>query len=180
MAIEDQNIFNAIAASSTAINPTTTVANTMARTSMISAMSEVGKWDLVPSKFIMNFGDYTDILTWGRNDFDFVTQREILQTGLVGHLWTSDILVSKMIPRGTVYCLAEPEFVGVMPIRQDVNVIPADKPAKLRLGWVVYEEIGVGIVNARAVAKITITGKSTYTPWFLADTQGEPVYLPTS
>jgi hypothetical protein len=85
-----------------------------------------------------------------------------------------------MIPRGTVYCLAEPEFVGVMPIRQDVNVIPADKPSKLRLGWVCYEEIGVGIVNARAVARINVSGKTAYTPWFQAETQGEPVYLPTS
>jgi hypothetical protein len=82
MAIEDQNIFNAISASSTAINPATAVTNTMSRTSMLSAIAEIGKWDLVPSKFVMNYSEYVDILTWGRDDFDFVTQREILQTGL--------------------------------------------------------------------------------------------------
>lgn len=85
-----------------------------------------------------------------------------------------------MIPRGTVYCVAEPEFLGVMPIRQDINVIPADKPSRLRLGWIVYEEIGIGIVNTRAISKISVSGKSTFTPWFLADTLGEPVYTPSS
>lgn len=136
---------------------------------------------LVPAKFVMNYSEYTDILRFsGQTDFDPVTQREVLQTGLVGHLWTTDILVSKMIPRGTVYLLAEPEFLGVMPLRQDVNVIPADKPSRLRLGWVVYEELGVGIVNTRAIAKITVSGKSSYTNWFLADTIGESVYYPTS
>lgn len=43
-----------------------------------------------------------------------------------------------------------------MPIRQDVQVIPADKPELLRLGWVVYEEIGLAVVNPLAVAKIEI------------------------
>lgn len=28
------------------------------------------------------------------------------------------------------------------PIRQEITVIPADKPSKLRLGWVVHEKIG--------------------------------------
>ena len=30
-----------------------------------------------------------------------------------------------------------------MPVRQDIQVIPADKPEQLRIGWVVYEEIGL-------------------------------------
>lgn len=34
------------------------------------------------------------------------------------------------------------EFVGSMPIRQDITVLPADDPEKLRLGWVIYEHEG--------------------------------------
>jgi len=165
MAEEDKNIFNAVDVSSTVINPITNVANSLTRDAMVTALAEVGKWDLVPQKFVMNYSEYADIMKFGRDQFDPVTQRELLQTGLVGHLWTLDILVSKMVPRGTVYVLAEPEFVGVMPIRQDINVIPADKPERLRLGWVVYEEIGVAIVNPRAIAKIAVSGKTPFTPW---------------
>lgn len=32
-----------------------------------------------------------------------------------------------------------------------------DKPEELRLGWIVYEELGLAVVNAMAVAKITIS-----------------------
>ena len=65
------------------------------------------------------------------------TQFEVLQTGLFGHIWTADIFISKKVPLNTIYVLADPEFVGVMPIRQDIQVIPADSPQNLRLGWVV-------------------------------------------
>ena len=44
------------------------------------------------------------------------------------------------MPRGTIWVIAEPEFTGVIPIRQDVNIIPADKPERLRLGWVEFNE----------------------------------------
>jgi hypothetical protein len=80
-----------------------------------------------------------------------VTQREILQTGLFAHIWGADIIVSKVVPTGTVYGCADPEFVGVMPIRQDIEVLPADEPKQLKLGWVVNEIIGIGVVNTRGV-----------------------------
>jgi len=40
----------------------------------------------------------------------------------------------------------------VMPVRQDIEVLPADEPKQLKLGWVVNEIVGVGIVNPRGVA----------------------------
>ena len=70
-------------------------------------------------------------------------------------------MVSKIVPPGTVYAAADPEFVGIMPIRQDIEVLPADEPRQLKLGWVVSEEIGIGIVNPRGVAvgrKSTLPG----------------------
>jgi len=67
--------------------------------------------------------------------------REVLQTGLYGKIFGADIIVSKIVPPGTAYAVADPEFVGVMPVRQDISVIPADEPRRLSLGWVVYEEL---------------------------------------
>ena len=122
---------------------------------------QVDRWDLVTSKFLMNINEFTDILNWASGggesaasggSIDPVTQREILQTGLYGRLWGADIMVSKIVPPGTVFGAADPEFVGVMPIRQDIEVLPADEPKQLKLGWVVNEIVGIGIVNARGVA----------------------------
>ena len=122
---------------------------------------QVDKWDLVTTKFLMNIVEFNDILNWGSGggqaagtggDVDMVTQREILQTGLFAHLWGADIIVSKIIPVGTIFGVADPEFVGVMPVRQDIEVLPADEPKQLKLGWVVNEIIGIGVVNPRGVA----------------------------
>jgi len=177
-AIEDSNIFSAVNAASTAINPATSVANALTKGAIITGIGEVGKWDLRPFKLLMNYSEYTDILRFGQDDLDLIKQHEIIETGLIGRYMGLEILVSKMVPRGSVYILAEPEYVGVIPIRQDLNVIPADKPEKLRLGYVVFEEIGVGVVNPRAIAKINVTGKAAYTPWFQQTTIGESVYGP--
>lgn len=122
---------------------------------------QVDRWDLVTTKFLMNILEFNDILNWGSGggqaagtggEVDPVTMREILQTGLYAHIWGADIIVSKIVPPGTVFGAADPEFVGVMPIRQDIEVLPADEPKQLKLGWVVNEIIGIGIVNPRGVA----------------------------
>ena len=160
MAVEDQEIFNLIDAASN-VNLVTTSPGILTRDALTVAFKEVEKHDLVVTKIVMNAAQFADIRSWGQNEFDPVTQHEVLHTGLFGHLWTADILISKKVPVGTVYVLADPEFVGVMPIRQDIQVIPADKPEELRLGWVIYEEIGLAVVNSLAVAKILVSTLTT-------------------
>jgi len=121
---------------------------------------QVDRWDLVTTKFLMNIIEFNDILNWatgggqgtGGGEVDPVTMREILQTGLYAHIWGADIIVSKIVPAGTVFGTADPEFVGVMPVRQDIEVLPADEPKQLKLGWVISEIIGIGIVNPRGCA----------------------------
>ncbi|MFA5023461.1 MAG: HK97-fold major capsid protein [Patescibacteria group bacterium] len=126
---------------------------------------QVDRWDLVTTKFLMNIIEFNDILNWAAysgtstGEIDMVSQREILQTGLFAHLWGADIIVSKVVPVGSIYGAADPEFVGVMPIRQDIEVLPADEPKQLKLGWVVNEIIGIGIVNPRGVC----AGRKTVT-----------------
>ena len=156
MAVEDETCFSLIEAASNAVNPVTTVTGGLSRDAIASAFREVEKHDLAVTKIVMNAQAFADIRKWGQNEFDPVTQHEVLQTGTFGRLWSAEILLSKKVPLNTVYVLADPEFVSVMPIRQDIQVIPADDTRRLRVGWVVYEEIGMSVVNAMSVAKIKI------------------------
>jgi hypothetical protein len=64
------------------------------------------------------------------------------------------------MPTTDVFVLAPAEYVGAFPIRQDITVIPADEPRVLRLGWVIYEEIGIVIINSYACAKFSVTSSS--------------------
>lgn len=161
MAQEDANVFAALDGAAQAENILQDIADGgLLKRDLIALKQQVDQWDLVTTKYFMNISEFTDILKWGSGggqgptggEVDPVTQREILQTGLYAKIWGADILVSKIVPPGTVYAAADPEFVGVMPIRQDVEVLPADEPKQLKLGWVVSEIIGIGITNARGVA----------------------------
>ena len=162
MAQEDANIFAALDAAATVENTAMDIADAgMLKRDLAEIKVQIDRWDLVTTKFLMNINEFNDILKWGSGggqgvgggEVDPVTQREILQTGLYAHLWGADILVSKIVPPGTVYGAADPEFVGVMPVRQDIEVLPADEPKQLKLGWVVNEIVGIGIVNPRGCAK---------------------------
>lgn len=162
MAQEDANIFAAVDAAAEVENTVQDIADAgMLKRDLVELKAQVDRWDLVTAKYFMNINEFTDILKWGSGggqgvgggEVDPVTMREILQTGLYAHIWGADIMVSKIVPPGTVYCAADPEFVGVMPVRQDIEVLPADEPKQLKLGWVVSEQIGIAIVNPRGVAK---------------------------
>lgn len=168
---EDANIFAAIDFAATTENasqdlsPTAPSTNgypqggALQKTGMLNLKRQIDRWDLVTSRYFLNINEFTDILDWesagaaGGSAVDPVTQRELLQTGLYGHIFGADIVVSKVVPAGTAYACADPEFVGVMPVRQDIEVLPADEPKQLKLGWVVSEIVGIGIVNPRGVAK---------------------------
>jgi hypothetical protein len=166
---EDANVFGALQfAGDNALGGENTVQTTAAgglltKTGMLDLKRQVDRWDLVTAKYFMNINEFTDILGWesagvaGASQVDPVTQRELLQTGLYGHIFGADIVVSKVVPAGRAFACADPEFVGVMPVRQDIEVLPADEPKQLKLGWVVSEIVGIGIVNPRGVATLTIT-----------------------
>jgi hypothetical protein len=162
MAQEDANVFAALDAAGSVENTLQDIADAgLQKRDLVELKVQVDRWDLVTTKFFMNINEFTDILNWGSGggqaagvggEVDPVTQREILQTGLYAKIWGADIMVSKIVPAGTVYACADPEFVGVMPIRQDIEVLPADEPRRLMLGWIISEIIGIGIVNPRGVA----------------------------
>jgi len=139
------------------------VSSELAKVGLLNLKRQIDRWDNVTAKYFMNINEFTDILNWesagaaGASQVDPVTQRELLQTGLYGHIFGADIIVSKIVPPKQVFAAADPEFVGVMPVRQDIEVLPADEPKQLKLGWVVSEIIGIGIVNPRGVASGYVT-----------------------
>lgn len=161
---EDTNIFNALIAAAdardadpVAQSQVVTNVGTLSVASLNTAYRLIEQHDLVAAKVVLHANQYAAIRTFGKDFYDEATQREILTTGLYGHLWTADIHVSSRMDSNTILVIASPENVGAFPIRQDITVLPADDPKKLRLGWVIYEEVGVVIVNDYAISKIEVS-----------------------
>jgi len=154
---EDTNIFNLLLASVPAAQIITATGGALTLAALNSAFAAVESHDLTVAKIVCHAQRYADIRNFGKGVYDEATQREVLTSGLFGHLWTADIHVSSRMPTDTVLIIAPAEYVGAFPIRQDITVLPADDPKKLRLGWVIYEEIGLVVINDYAIAKITVT-----------------------
>lgn len=112
--------------------------------------------DLVVAKIVVHPRQYGDIRMWGNEVFDQATKREVIMSGLFGHLFTADIHMSHRVTSGSVYCLAPAETVGAIPVRQDITVLPADNPRELRLGWVIYEELGMTVINDYSLGKVSV------------------------
>lgn len=154
---EDTNIFNALHAAVDARGQEVTAPGSgLDGASLNEAFRMIEQHDLVATKIVMHANQYAAVRTFGKEFFDEATTREILTTGLYGHLWTADIHVSSRMDPNKVLIVASPDTVGAFPIRQDITVLPADDPKKLRLGWVIYEEVGIVIVNDYAVSRVNV------------------------
>ena len=104
----------------------------------------------------MNARDYSDIRKFGRDQLDPITQKSLFNTGLVAQIWGADIIVSRVVPVGTVFVCTEEKFLAIMPQRIDVTVLPADDPDNRMIGWSIFEQIGIGVWNPRGVATINV------------------------
>jgi hypothetical protein len=158
---EDTNIFKSLIAAASARNDqVVTDVGSLTTAGLNRAFRNIEQHDLVATKIILHANQYATIRTFGKDFYDEATTREILTTGLFGHLYTADIHVSSRMPDTQVLVVASPDTVGAFPIRQDVTVLPADDPAKLRIGWVIYEEVGIAVINDYAISLIDVTDGS--------------------
>lgn len=154
---EDTNIFNALLQAATTSGNTVVNFGTLSVASLNTAFRNIEQHDLVATKIVMHATQFASVRAFGKTFYDEATQREIITTGLYGHLYTADIHVSSRMPTDEVLVVASPDTVGAFPIRQDITVLPADDPKKLRLGWVIYEEVGIVVINDYAVSKIEVS-----------------------
>jgi len=153
---EDSNIFDASFNAVPSAHSVLAAGGALTITALNQAYASIEEHDLTVAKLVMHAQRYADIRNLGKDVFDEATTREVLVSGLFGHLWTADIHVSSRMPTNKVLLFAPADNVGAFPIRQDITVLPADDPKKLRLGWVIYEEVGIVIINDYALAEVEV------------------------
>jgi len=147
---EDRLIFTAFktAGDNSTFNPAIGVTKaTYNMETFVEAFAAIERHGLRVDKIYMNPNEYRVFRTAGRDYVDFETQRELLRTGYMGNIYGSAIYQSVEVPLGTFWLIVEPEYLGVMPVRIDLTVLPADEPAKRQFGWSVFENVGIGIHN---------------------------------
>lgn len=148
---EDNIIFTAFQTAGDANTTNTDIAEASAdfdMTTIVEGFARVERHGLRVDKIYCNPNEYRVFRNAGRDYVDFETQRELLRTGYMGQVYGSQIFQNVEVPVGHMYLITEPEYLGVIPVRIDLTVIPADDPGNRAFGWSIFENLGVGLHNA--------------------------------
>lgn len=124
---------------------------------LADAFAEIERHDLRVARVYMNAVDYADLRKFGRDILDTETQQHLLRTGLMGTLWGSQIITSRLVPAGTVYVTCDPEMFGRIPVRTELTVLSADDPRRRVIGFSCFEQLGIGAYNPRGLTRLSIT-----------------------
>lgn len=137
-------------------NPQVNVNAPVTPAAFIDAFSLIEQHDNNVARVFMNARDFADLRKWGRDVLDVETQQTLLKTGLFATLHGAQIIVSRIVEPGYVYVCAEPEFLGRIPVRTELTVLSADDPKARRIGFSIFEQLGIGAFGAKALTRIKI------------------------
>jgi hypothetical protein len=127
--------------------------------SMADGFGQVQRHDLSVAFVFFNPRDYTDLLKWTQQNIDRETQRKLLKTGVMGYLWGATLLQSRKVGYGSIYILADAEFLGVIPERIPLTVMSADRPDLRQIGFSIFENLGFLVFNPSGVQRLTVNGR---------------------
>jgi hypothetical protein len=120
------------------------------------SFSTMERSDFRVNQILMNENHYTEMLDWGRGFIDENHHPPFREAGILGNIWDATITVSRAVPAGEIYMLAEPQFVGHMPVRTSLTVLSADDPETRRIGWSCFENLGMGCLNPSSVLRVQL------------------------
>jgi hypothetical protein len=152
---EDLYGFSLLETASQQVNTTIAISTYLTKDALARAFTQVEQHRLRVKSILMSPYGIQGIRRWQYEDIDNTAREEIRKSGYLGSIWDADIYINDQVTSGTFYIIAEPEFTAWMPIRRDVDVIPADDPDNVLLGFVGYELLGMTVHNGKAVAKGT-------------------------
>jgi len=157
---EDRKVFavmDALATDPTTPNPDIPVTGNLTANVLADAFANIEQTDLRVANVFMNAKDFADLRKFDRDTLDIETQAILFKTGLVATIWGARIIVSRIVAPGTVYVCSEPEFFGRMPVRTELTVISADVPRERKIGFSVFENLGIGAFNSYSLQRLLIT-----------------------
>lgn len=151
----------------------TSTNTSLQKNALIELQQKIVQNDIPVGCYVMNQATHLDVLKWGFGvngaDIDWETQRDQLRTGAQKSFWQIPIYTCRLIPKNVVYCFADKQYVGRMPILKDLTVELTSANTKLEKGLFMYEFVGFYLASQKAVSKL-----------ILGYTDGDPLieYLP--
>lgn len=160
---EDVRVFatiNALAADAANPHGDITVAAPLTADAIADGIAAIEEHGLRAARMFINGRDYADVRKFDRDVIDQETQQALFRTGYVGKIYGTQVIRSRVVPVGTVYICGEREYYGRFPVRTELTVITADRPDERKVGFSIFEQVGILTYNFLSSQRILIEGRS--------------------
>ena len=150
----DARTISIISAAVPEANTVTVTGSALTDTALNEAISIIEDLELTVKWIIMRGRRFNDIRDW---DLDPQTQAELRQKGVIKNYGTGSILLTSTMAVDEVLILPD-EVVGKLPVREALKTDPVERKTKFKTGWLIWQELGMGVTRPDIMAKISITG----------------------
>ena len=150
---EDLIYFANLETAATAYHPVIGVATYLTKDALARSMTPIEFERMVPQNILMTAYGIQGIRRWQMQDIDDAARADIRKSGYLGTIWGAQMFISDQLNAGTYYIMAAPEMHGWMPFRKEAEIMPADVPQDLILGFVCWEYFSQIIHNVRSCVK---------------------------
>jgi len=118
------------------------------------AVSLLEDLELSAKYILMRGRRFNDLRGW---DLDPQTKNELRAKGVIKNYGTGGILLTAAASLSEVLILPEEE-VGKKPVRETLKIEAIDRKERFKTGWLVWSELGQGILRPDILVKIKLLG----------------------
>ncbi len=115
--------------------------------------------EIESKRILVNPADYRDFYLFDQNQTGWAMKDRVVAGEKITTFGEFQIQRSVIVPRGKIFLLPDPNFLGVFPVLYSLDVEEDNRVESFWKGWVFDEMVSMAILNPRGIATIT---KSSY------------------
>ena len=148
----DTRTLKVISASVPAENTVTVTGGVLTEDSLNEAIALLEDRELSVKTIVMRGGRFKDLKGW---NLDPQTKNELRVKGVIKNYGTGGILITSSAEMNEVLVLPDEE-IGKMPKPNPLQADALEEKTRFKVGWLVWQEIGHGVLRPDLTAKIRI------------------------
>jgi len=150
----DKRTVSVVSAAVPSANTIEIAGSILTEAALNEAVSLLEDLELSAKYLVMRGRRFNDLRGW---DLDPQTKNELRAKGVIKNYGTGGILLTASASLSEVLILPEDE-VGKMPIRETLKTEAIDRKERFKTGWLVWSELGQGILRPDILVKIKLLG----------------------
>ncbi len=122
---------------------------------LYTAVSQTDEHEIESARLLVHPADWRDFFRWDINQTGWAFKDRVVAGEKITSFGEFAIQRSIVVPKGKMFLLPEPNFLGVFPVLYSLDVEENHNVEAFWRGWVFDEMVAMAILNPRGIATIT-------------------------